>query len=36
LAETLNAASGINDLLFSGVKRMANRADFNVQGFAIG
>ena len=33
LAETLNAATSIKDLLFPGVKGMASRADFQVDVF---
>jgi hypothetical protein len=36
LAEALDAAGGIHDLLLARVERMAGRADFDVQRLAVG
>jgi hypothetical protein len=36
LAEFLNTASGVNNLLFAGIERVALRANFNVQVLAHG
>jgi hypothetical protein len=36
LAEFFDAAGGVNDLLLAGVKRMAQRADFDIQRLAVG